>query len=311
MIHAKDLVKTFGETVAVDHASFHVAEGQVVGFLGPNGAGKTTTLRILTCFMPATSGTATVGGYDVHDQSLAVRRIVGYMPENVPLYGEMRVEEYLLYRAQLKGVRPRDARARCVDEVIERCWLKDSRRKLCGQLSKGYRQRVGLADVLVHDPKILVLDEPTVGLDPNQIRETRRLIKELAQKHTVLLSTHILPEVEMICDHVMIIHRGKIAATGTPAELKSKLVATGGIVVEAQGPADGIESALAAIEGVRSVRRRVEEGRNVFAVETRNNADLRADISKRLAEKGWPVLELHRRAVTLEDVFVGLTMREG
>jgi ABC-2 type transport system ATP-binding protein len=311
MIYARDLVRTFGETVAVDHASFHVAEGQIVGFLGPNGAGKTTTLRILTCFMPATSGTATVGGYDVHDQSLSVRRIVGYMPENVPLYGEMRVEEYLLYRAQLKGVHPRGERTRRVDDCIERCWLTDSRRKLCGQLSKGYRQRVGLADALVNDPKILILDEPTVGLDPNQIRETRRLIKELAQRHTVLLSTHILPEVEMICDHVIIIHRGKIVATGTPGDLKAKSLPTGGIVVEAQGPADRIEPALALIDGVASVRRRVEEGRSVFTIETRGNADLRAEISKRLADKGWPVLELHRRAASLEDVFVSLTMREG
>ncbi len=312
MIHARDLVKTFGETVAVDHASFHIGEGQIVGFLGPNGAGKTTTLRILTCFMPATSGTATVGGFDVHNDSLAVRRIIGYMPENVPLYGEMRVEEYLRYRARLKGVGPRAERRRRVEQSMERCWLTEERRKLCGHLSKGFRQRVGLADALVNDPKILILDEPTVGLDPNQIRETRRLIKALAEKHTVLLSTHILPEVEMICDHVIIIHGGRIAATGTPEELKAlRGSASGGITLEADGPADRVEQVVAAIDGVSSVRRRVEGGRSVFHVDTRGRIDVRAEISRRLAEKGWPVLELHRNTATLEDVFVGLTMREG
>ncbi len=311
MIHAKDLVKRFGETVAVDHASFHVAEGQIVGFLGPNGAGKTTTLRILTCFMPATSGTATVDGHDVHGDSLAVRRIIGYMPENVPLYGEMRVQEYLRYRAKLKGIKPGSERRRRVEEVIERCWLKDSRRKLCGQLSKGYRQRVGIADALVHDPKILILDEPTVGLDPNQIRETRRLIKELAQKHTVLLSTHILPEVGMICDHVIIIHRGKVAAAGTPDDLMKKIAGANEVMLEAQGPPDRIEPALRAIEGVTSVKRRAEGGRTVFVLEARGNADVRPDVSRRLAEKGWPLLELHRHTASLEDVFVSLTMREG
>ncbi len=308
MIHAKDLVKTFGETVAVDHASFHVSEGQVVGFLGPNGAGKTTTLRILTCFMPATKGTAVVGGFDVHNDPLSVRRIIGYMPESVPLYGEMRVQEYLRYRARLKGVS--DVRRR-VGEVMDKCWLTDVRRRLCGQLSKGYRQRVGLADALVHDPKVLILDEPTVGLDPNQIRETRRLIKELAEKHTVMLSTHILPEVGMICDHVMIINRGKVAAAGTPVELMTRYASSSGIVLEADGPADRIEQAVAAIPQVASVRRQVEAGRNVFLVETRGGADVRAEISRRLAEKGWPVLELHRATGTLEDVFVALTMREG
>jgi len=310
MIQAKNLVKTFGETLAVDHASFHVSEGQIVGFLGPNGAGKTTTLRILTCFMPANEGTATVGSYDVHDEPVAVRRIIGYLPENVPLYAEMKVREYLAYRARLKGIRPRRERQRRVGEAMGRCRVTEVERKQCGQLSKGYRQRVGLADALIHDPKILILDEPTIGLDPNQIRETRRIIKELGSKHTVLLSTHILPEVEMICDHVIIIHEGKIAATGTPAELKQKYSRTSDILLEAEGPQDRIEQTLVAIDGVTSVKRRMEEGRSVFRIETRGQADLRSVISKRLAEKGWPVLELHRRTATLEDIFVSITMRE-
>jgi ABC-2 type transport system ATP-binding protein len=311
MIYAKNLVKTFGETVAIDHASFHVKEGQIVGFLGPNGAGKTTTLRILTCFMPATEGTATVGGFDVHDDSLAVRRIIGYMPENVPLYGEMRVKEYLNYRAQLKGIGPRKERRRLIDGVMEQCWIREVQRKQCGQLSKGFRQRVGLADTLIHDPKILILDEPTVGLDPNQIRETRRLIKELGRTHTVLVSTHILPEVEMICDHLIIIHKGRIVATGTPNELKRNFSESNVIVLEAEGPAERIEQMLMTVEGVRSVAHRLVEGRPVFRIETQGPGDVRAPISLKLGEQGWPILELHRHSATLEDVFVGLTMREG
>jgi ABC-2 type transport system ATP-binding protein len=310
MIQAKSLVKTFGETVAVDHASFHVSEGQIVGFLGPNGAGKTTTIRILTSFMPATEGTATVGGYDVHDESIAVRRIIGYLPESVPLYGEMRVKEYLNYRARLKGIRPAGERRRRIQELMQRCRVADVQRKQCGQLSKGYRQRVGLADALIHDPKVLILDEPTIGLDPNQIRETRRLIKELGKDHTVLLCTHMLPEVEMICDHVIIIHRGRIAATGSPAELKEKYARTSDLLLEAEGPQDRIEELLLGIDGVASAKRRLEEGRAIFRIETRPQVDVRAVVSRRLCERGWPILELHRRAATLEDIFVSITMRE-
>ena len=197
-----------------------------------------------------------------------------------------------------------------VGSAMERCSIEDVERRPIGQLSKGYRQRVGLADTLLADPKILILDEPTVGLDPNQIRETRRLIKDLGQTHTVLLSTHILPEVGMICDHVIIIHRGKVAAAGTPRELMEKVAGSNEVILEAQGPADRIEPALRAIEGVTSVKRRIEEGRTVFYIEGRGNADVRADVSRRLAERGWPILDLHRRTATLEDVFVSLTMRE-
>jgi ABC-2 type transport system ATP-binding protein len=193
---------------------------------------------------------------------------------------------------------------------MQRCRVADVQRKPCGQLSKGYRQRVGLADVLLHDPKILILDEPTIGLDPNQIRETRRLIKELGKDHTVLLSTHMLPEVEMICDHVIIIHRGRIAATGTPSELREKYARASDLLLEAEGPQDRIEEVLLAIDGVASVSRRLDEGRSVFRIETRPQADVRPVLSKRLCERGWPILELHRRAATLEDIFVSITMRE-
>ena len=311
MIYAKNLVRTFGETVAVDHASFHVREGQIVGFLGPNGAGKTTTLRIITCFMPANDGTATVAGHDVHDEPLAVRRMVGYLPENVPLYGEMRVRQYLDYRGRLKGLRDRRDRRKRIDDVMDRCWVTDVGRKQCGALSKGYRQRVGLADALLHDPKILILDEPTVGLDPNQIRETRKLIKTLGSDHTVLLSTHILPEVEMVCDHIIIIHRGRIAATGTPEELKDKHAGEAVIILEAEGPQERIEQTLGAVDGVTSVTRRLEDDRTFFRIETRGAADLRGTVSRKVTEKGWTILELHRQTATLEDIFVNITMREG
>ncbi len=310
MIQATDLVKTFGDTVAVDNASFHVGEGEIVGFLGPNGAGKTTTLRILTCFMPATTGTATVGGYDVHDDSLAVRKIVGYMPENVPLYGEMRVCQYLDYRARLKGIHNRKDRLRRVERSIERCWIKDVRRKLCGHLSKGYRQRVGLADVLVHDPKMLILDEPTVGLDPNQIRATRKLMKELGDDHTLLISTHILSEVEMICDHIIIIHEGRIAASGTKESLRKEHADRPTIELSVDAPTGDVEKLLESIDGVESFKRDRSEQGTVFHLLTRDNADLRSPISKRIMEQGWPTIELHRRTATLEDIFVNITMRE-
>jgi len=219
MIDVQHLTKAYGDFVAVDDISFHVGEGEIVGLLGPNGAGKTTTMRILTCFVPATSGRATVAGYDIFRQSLEVRRVIGYLPENNPLYPEMRVTEYLKFRARLKDV-PRKVRKARIDEVLERCGATDFARQVIGTLSKGQRQRVGLADCLLHNPKILILDEPTVGLDPNQIRHVRHLIRELGSAHTVLISTHILPEVESVCERFIIIHEGKIARQMTMDELR-------------------------------------------------------------------------------------------
>jgi len=221
VIHVKNLTKYYGDYAAVRDVSFDVPKGQVVGFLGPNGAGKTTTMRILSGFMTATSGTAKVAGLDVFWNSVEVRRNIGYMPENCPLYPDMRVVEYLRFRAGVKGLHGGPARKR-VDYVLGRCWLTDVKRQLIGTLSKGYRQRVGLADVLLADPPVLILDEPTAGLDPSQIRETRKLIKELGEQHTLLLSTHILPEVEMTCHRVIIINRGQVAADGTLVDLRAR-----------------------------------------------------------------------------------------
>jgi ABC-2 type transport system ATP-binding protein len=218
VIRVAELSKVYGQTLAVDRVSFEVDRGQIVGFLGPNGAGKSTTLKILTCYMPPTSGGATVNGFDIFHQSEQVRENLGYLPENVPLYTEMKVEEYLDFRGRLRKM-PRDDRRKRIDYVCDRCWLEPVRKRLISHLSKGYRQRVGLADALLHDPPVLILDEPTVGLDPTQIRESRKLIKELGGKHTIMLSTHILPEVEAVCDRAIVISGGRIVAQGTPEEV--------------------------------------------------------------------------------------------
>src|SRR6201997_1477529 len=252
MISVKDLSKRYARNTAVDHVSFEVEKGEIVGFLGPNGAGKTTTMRILASYMPPTSGRATVAGFDVFEQSLQARSHLGYMPENVPLYNDMRVTEYLDYRAALKGVPHRRVDER-VGDVKELCGLKEVEKKLISSLSKGYRQRVGLADALLHDPDLLILDEPTIGLDPNQIRQVRELIKNLGKQHTILLSTHILPEVEMTCSRVIIIHKGQIEACDTPDNLLRKIRQAGGVVVEAKTGDDNGEEQLKKISGVRDV----------------------------------------------------------
>src|SRR5687767_6751963 len=239
-------------TVAVDHISFDVPEGQIVGFLGPNGAGKSTTLKILTCYLPPTSGGATIAGFNIFHQSEEVRQKLGYLPENCPLYTEMKVEEYLDFRGRLRGME-RDERRKRIDYVVERCWLPSVRRKTIGHLSKGYRQRVGLADALLHNPPVLILDEPTVGLDPAQIRETRKLIKDLGGDHTVILSTHILPEVEAVCDRAIVIAGGKIAAQGTPEELRQSRRMQARVLVECRAPSKELEGALQRVSGVHKV----------------------------------------------------------
>ncbi|HOW98922.1 MAG TPA: ATP-binding cassette domain-containing protein, partial [Kiritimatiellia bacterium] len=239
MIRVTHLTKRFAGCVAVDDVSFRIEPGEVVGFLGVNGAGKTTTLRILSCYLPATSGTAEVAGFDVFRDSLEVRRRIGYLPENAPLYPEMRVDEYLRFRARLKGVSPAACRRR-VQEVKDRCGLKDAGRRIIGQLSRGYRQRVGLADCLVHDPELLILDEPTLGLDPAQVIQVRELIRALARRHTILLSTHILPEVEAVCRRVLIINRGRIVASDSPGQLRENLQSGARAVTEIAGPADEV-----------------------------------------------------------------------
>jgi len=301
VIEVRNLAKHYGNVRAVDNVSFTIQEGEIVGFLGPNGAGKTTTLRVLTCYQPATSGSAKVAGHDVFTESMAVRREVGYLPESVPLYPEMRVREYLHFRGKLRGLdRPR--RNVAIARVSERCWLGDVINRPISQLSKGFRQRVGLADALLHNPRVLIMDEPTIGLDPAQIRETRSLIRELAQQHTVLLSSHILPEVEVTCGRIIIIHRGKIVASGTPAELRQRISAGSQLIAELKGPEAEVTAGIRKLDGVKDVHSEPADGWTRVTVSARH--DLREAIYKLSAEKGWPLRELRRDVATLEDFFV-------
>ncbi len=310
MIKVEGLTKRYADKVAVDNISFEVQEGEVLGFLGPNGAGKTTTMRILTCFLPATSGFAWVAGYDVFTDSLNVRKQIGYLPENVPLYLDMRVSEYLLFRAELKKVPKKERRSK-IGECIERCGIAEVQNQIVGTLSKGYRQRVGLADALIHDPKILILDEPTIGLDPNQIRQVRQLIKDLGKKHTILLSTHILPEVGMICGRVIIINNGKLVADDTPANLLTKLKGGALLSLQAKGPAKSIERALRGITGVNNVSAGEKEGTvSRFVVEVDKDRDVREDIFRTFVEHNWVLLEMKKEAVTLEEIFHQLTTKD-
>ncbi len=309
MINVKHLTKRYVNIAAVDDISFDVGEGEIVGLLGPNGAGKTTTMRILTCFMPATEGVATVAGFDVFTDSLNVRQQIGYLPENVPLYLDMRVKEYLMFRAKLKYI-PRRERKKKIDYCLEMCGITDVQNQITGTLSKGYRQRVGLADALVHDPKILILDEPTIGLDPNQIRQIRQVIKGLGQKHTILLSTHILPEVEMICDRVMIINKGKIVAMDTPKNLMKQLKSSANVVLEIRGDGEKIKDSLSNIGGVRSVVWKEKGDANEFVVEAVGDKDIREDIFKCIVKDNYTLREMKRQTVTLEEIFHQITTKE-
>jgi ABC-2 type transport system ATP-binding protein len=286
--------------------NFEVSRGEIMGFLGPNGAGKTTTMRILAGFMPPTSGRASIAGFDVFEKSLQARAHLGYMPENVPLYSDMRVTEYLNYRAALKGVPHRRITER-VGDVKELCGLKDVERKLIGTLSKGYRQRVGLADALVAEPDLLILDEPTIGLDPNQIRQVRELIKNLGRQHTILLSTHILPEVEMTCSRVIIIHKGRIEACDTPENLLGKVRQAGGVELEAKVGNDNGEEQLKKIPGVRDVVTAGEDDWKKFSLRVESGTDVREEVFRLAVERHWTVRELTQHRGTLEDVFVELT----
>ena len=306
MIKVENLTKRYAGQTAIKDLNFEVGKGEIMGFLGPNGAGKTTTMRILASFMPATSGRATIAGFDVFEQSLQARAHLGYMPENVPLYADMRVNEYLDYRAALKGV-PHQRVSERVGDVKELCGLREVEKKLIGALSKGYRQRVGLADALLHEPDLLILDEPTIGLDPNQIRQVRELIKNLGKQHTILLSTHILPEVEMTCSRVIIIHKGRIEACDTPENLLGQIRQAGGVVVEAKiGTDDGVEQ-LNKISGVREVTAETEGDWKIFSLRVESGLDVREEIFRLATQRRWTVRELSQRRATLEDVFVEIT----
>jgi ABC-2 type transport system ATP-binding protein len=302
MIQVEQLTKKFGPVLAVDNVNFMVNRGEIIGLLGLNGAGKTTTMRILTTYLPATSGTAKVAGFDVRTQSMQVRQNVGYLPENVPLYPEMRVDEYLTYRAKLKGVQ-RKGRSERVEYCLDRCRIRQVRRRLAGTLSKGYRQRVGLADAMIHDPPILILDEPTVGLDPVQIRETLSLIKELGEKRTILLSTHILSEIEAVCQRVIIIHRGRVSSDRPLRELAS----LDQILIEVHGPAEQVKNVLQTTDGVEEVSPLQQEGGVAsFEIRTKGGKDLREAIAQRISRNGWGIRQIDARRRTVEEHFLDL-----
>jgi len=306
MIKVENLTKRYAGQPAIQDLNFEVGKGEIMGFLGPNGAGKTTTMRILASFMPPTSGRATVAGFDVFAQSLQARAHLGYMPENVPLYSDMRVTEYLDYRAALKGV-PHRRVAERVGDVKELCGLKEVENKLIAALSKGYRQRVGLADALLNEPDLLILDEPTIGLDPNQIRQVRDLIRNLGKQHTILLSTHILPEVEMTCNRVIIIHKGRIEACDTPESLLGKIRQAGGVLLEAKVGADNGAEELKKISGVRDVIVNSDGDWKLFSLRVESGADVREEIFRLATARQWSVRELTQRRATLEDAFVEIT----
>ncbi len=312
MISVKELTKRYARNTAVDHISFEVEKGQIVGFLGPNGAGKTTTMRMLTCFLPPTSGTATVGGFDIFEQPLEVKKRIGYLPETPPLYPEMRTVEYLTFVGKLKGLSEPELRQR-IDSVCERCAITDVKNKLLGKLSKGYRQRVGLAQAIIHNPEVLILDEPTAGLDPKQINETRELIRSLAGNHTIILSTHILPEVEQTCEKVIIINKGKLVATDSVSNLQSRSRGVESMLVEVAGrngdlDATKAQQKLEQVSGVsRVVFKERRENRSVFEVESRKDQFIRGDLARAVVQAGWDLNELRPASVSLEEIFLKLT----
>jgi ABC-2 type transport system ATP-binding protein len=307
MIEVDNLTKRYAGRTAVSNISFTVGRGEIVGLLGPNGAGKSTTMRILSCYLPATSGTVRVAGLDVFRNSEEVRRRIGYMPENNPLHFDMRVREYLKFRARLKGLTCKQSRQR-VDTVLEQCSLTDVGHRIVGQLSKGYRQRVGLADALVHEPELIILDEPTIGLDPNQIRAVRQLIKGLANKHTVLISTHILPEAEMTCNRMMIMYQGTILAADTPENLQQFMRGKSQVLAEIAAPVEDLRACWAEVAEVETFDVSPCEGEYFrCALTPRNGMDLRPLVYALARERGWSLRELTRNRHSLEDIYVQLT----
>jgi ABC-2 type transport system ATP-binding protein len=310
MIEVQNLTKNYGPVNAIRDVSFNVAPGEIVGFLGPNGAGKSTTMRILACFMPASAGSARVAGFDVFRESMEVRRRIGYLPESVPLYSDMRVAAYLDFVAEVKGV-PRASRRKRVAEVMDRCLIADVQNRLIRNLSKGFRQRVGLAQAIVSDPHVLILDEPTIGLDPQQIAEIRSLIKSLAGEHTVILSTHILPEVSMVCSGVVIINRGGIVAQGPIDRLVEQFFPTARVEVEVVGPAAAVRESMLAIPGVVRVESSAgTDGASRFVVESARGRDVRGEIFQLAAQQKWVLLELKPVGMTLEEVFIRIVAGE-
>jgi ABC-2 type transport system ATP-binding protein len=308
VIEVERLTKLYGPLPALREVSFRVGQGEIVGFLGPNGAGKTTTLRILTCFIPPTSGFARVAGLDCREQPLEVRAKIGYLPETVSLYSDMTVRRFLVFAASAKGV-SRSRRSHEVERVMARCSIKEVESRIIGHLSKGYRQRLGIAQALINDPPILILDEPTIGLDPAQIVEIRTLIKELAGERTIILSSHILPEVSQICQRILVINRGQIVATDTPANLTSQLRRTLQIRLQIEGPEAEVREELVAVEGVLRVQ--PGDGPASYLVETDRHEDLRPELARRVVARGWQLRELRTQELSLEEIFMELVTEEG
>ena len=310
MIKVENLTKRYAAKTAIEAVSFEVQKGEILGFLGPNGAGKTTTMRIITGFMPASGGTVRVDGFDVFDTPLEVRRRIGYLPESPPLYPEMNVTGYLRFVAKIKGV-PKDRIDSEVKRVMDRVSITDVKERIIAKLSKGYKQRVGIAQALLGDPPVLILDEPTIGLDPKQIHEVRELIKGLAGNHTVVLSTHILPEVEQTCHRVIIIDRGRIVAVDTPQNLRFQLQGAERIFVEVAGPAGEVLAKLRATPGVINVRElNAQNGQHRFQIEGQLHKDIRSDLARVVVQSGWGLLELQSASMSLEDIFLKLTTAE-
>jgi len=307
MIEVDNLTKRYGRATAVNGVTFRVEKGEILGFLGPNGAGKTTTMRILTCYLPPTEGTARVGGYDVFSQPMEVRRRVGYLPETPPLYPDMGVREYLDFCAKIKGVPARERRGK-VDDAVERCRVGDVRKTLIGKLSKGYRQRVGLAQAILHNPEVLILDEPTAGLDPKQIIETRELIRGFGGDHTVILSTHILPEVSMTCGRVVIINEGRVVAEDTPDNLTHRLKGAGTLRLEVRGDETAVLQAVRGVPGVLAAQTRGgHDGVLVIDVEAESGRDVRSDVAAAVVTSGHGLLGLQQMGMSLEEIFLHLT----
>ena len=309
MIQASGLTHYYGSYRAIEDVNFGVKRGEVLGFLGPNGAGKTTTMRIITGFMPPTRGKVTLAGHDVVEQSLEVRRRVGYLPETVPLYTEMTVSGYLKYMGTLRGMAPKQINRR-IGEVIDVCRLGDYRKTFIGKLSKGFRQRVGIAQAIIHEPEVLVMDEPTIGIDPIQVVETRRLIQDLGKQQTVVLSSHILPEVSMICERVLIIHQGKIMAEDTPNNLAKRFQGMERLEVEVGGPSSRVLPVLRKVKGVTDVSHSRTQGRDMYMVQVRRGQDLREEISKAIISNSWSLLSMQMVGMGLEEIFLRLTTHE-
>lgn len=312
MIEVENLTKFYGPHPAIQEVSFQVGRGEILGFLGPNGAGKTTTMRILTCFLPATSGSARMAGFDVFEDSLEVRKRIGYLPEHVDLYGEMKVSTYLDFVASIKGVGKSDRKTR-VGQVMDDVGITHYQNFLVGKLSKGYRQRVGLAQAILGEPEILILDEPTVGLDPKQNSEIRALIQGLAGEKTVVLSTHILPEVELTCERVIIIDGGRVRAMDTPENLRSAMQDTMTVLVDVEGDRSAVERTLGEIDGVAGVRTLGSgaAGGHTFKIESKPHVDVRRAVSEKIVGAGFGLLQMRVEAATLEDIFIKLVGKSG